>query len=167
MMSAAFSAIMMTGALVLPEVTAGMIEASTTRRRCSPFTLHGEHKNTHRYNVRTDNPFTLHSEHKNTSVQRQDRSLHPARWTQNTHQYNVMNSFLEISITEWHEMQNWNPQAILWIRWMNSQAETGFSNAVLDTKWSPTQTFQIIMRFGSKCNNSHTVRSKDKRTDTM
>ena len=44
MMSAAFSAIMMTGALVLPEVTAGMMEASTTRRRCSPFTLHGEHK---------------------------------------------------------------------------------------------------------------------------
>ena len=55
MMSAAFSAIMMTGALVLPEVTAGMMEASTTRRRCSPFTLHGEHKNRHRYNVRTDN----------------------------------------------------------------------------------------------------------------
>ena len=50
---------------MLPEVTAGMMEASTTRRRCSPFTLHGEHKNTHRYNVRTDN---LISDEKTTTL---------------------------------------------------------------------------------------------------
>src|SRR6516164_1320650 len=36
--SAAFSAIMMTGALVLPEVIVGMIEASTTRKPVSPCT---------------------------------------------------------------------------------------------------------------------------------
>jgi len=38
MMSAAFSAIMMTGALVLPDVSVGMIEASTTRNPSSPCT---------------------------------------------------------------------------------------------------------------------------------
>ena len=37
-MSAAFSAIMMTGALVLPEMMVGMIEASTTRRPSRPCT---------------------------------------------------------------------------------------------------------------------------------
>jgi hypothetical protein len=35
-MSAAFSAIMMTGALVLPEVIVGMIDASTTRKPVIP-----------------------------------------------------------------------------------------------------------------------------------
>jgi hypothetical protein len=34
-MSAAFSAIIITGALVLPEVIVGMIEASTTRKLAS------------------------------------------------------------------------------------------------------------------------------------
>jgi hypothetical protein len=37
-MSAAFSAIIITGALVLPEVIVGMIDASTTRRLASPCT---------------------------------------------------------------------------------------------------------------------------------
>jgi hypothetical protein len=37
-MSAAFSAIIITGALVLPEVIVGMIEASTTRKLASPCT---------------------------------------------------------------------------------------------------------------------------------
>src|SRR5260370_26898742 len=38
-MSAAFSPIMMVGALVLPPIRVGMIEASTTRRPSSPHTL--------------------------------------------------------------------------------------------------------------------------------
>ena len=38
-MSAAFSPIMMVGALVLPPISVGMIEASTTRRRATPCTL--------------------------------------------------------------------------------------------------------------------------------
>jgi len=37
-MSAAFSAIMITGALVLPEVIVGMIHASTTRKPANPRT---------------------------------------------------------------------------------------------------------------------------------
>jgi hypothetical protein len=37
-MSAAFSAIMITGALVLPEVIVGIIDASTTRKPASPCT---------------------------------------------------------------------------------------------------------------------------------
>ena len=91
MMSAAFSAIMMTGALVLPEVMAGMMEASTTRRPCNPFTLHSEHKNTHRYNVRTDNPFTLHGEHKNRHRYnvRTDNPFTLHGEHKNTHLYNV------------------------------------------------------------------------------
>ena len=91
MMSAAFSAIMMTGALVLPEVMAGIMEASTTRRPCNPFTLHSEHKNTHRYNVRTDNPFTLHGEHKNRHRYnvRTDNPFTLHGEHKNTHLYNV------------------------------------------------------------------------------
>jgi hypothetical protein len=37
-MSAAFSAIMITGAFVLPEVILGVIDASTTRKPASPCT---------------------------------------------------------------------------------------------------------------------------------
>jgi hypothetical protein len=37
-MSAAFSAIIITGALVLPEVIVGMMDASTTRKLASPCT---------------------------------------------------------------------------------------------------------------------------------
>lgn len=39
MVSAAFSAIMITGAFVLAAVTKGMIDASTTRRPFMPITL--------------------------------------------------------------------------------------------------------------------------------
>lgn len=42
MRSAAFSAIAITAALVLPETTAGITEASTTRRPPSPFTRNCE-----------------------------------------------------------------------------------------------------------------------------
>jgi hypothetical protein len=38
-MSAAFSPIMMDGALVLPPINVGMIDASTTRRPSSPWTF--------------------------------------------------------------------------------------------------------------------------------
>jgi hypothetical protein len=38
-MSAAFSAIMKTGACVLPEVTQGIMDASTTRKPDIPLTL--------------------------------------------------------------------------------------------------------------------------------
>jgi hypothetical protein len=38
-MSAAFSPIMMVGALVLPPISVGMIEASTTRKPSTPWTF--------------------------------------------------------------------------------------------------------------------------------
>ena len=44
MISAAFSPIIIQGALVLPEIADGMIEASATRSPLIPFTLHTEIK---------------------------------------------------------------------------------------------------------------------------